>query len=262
MNPRQRRGVILMALGLVVAAAVVVLLATYVNGVRSQVAPLTTVYRAAGPIEAYTPLDASNLEPVEVPQRWTSETSRLALGDLEGRRVGFPLQPGTVVSADMLVPVSDLSPTEREIAINVDAVTGVAGRVRVGDRVDIYATFADVPGLPAQVRVLVRDVRVVSVGGRQTITAPEEDGLAQSDVIPVSLALEPNDSLAVTFASEFAQEVRLVALPGDQELDRSGDVDEFDAGNLGGTALPQGVDPGGVPPLPPGAVPGTEGGGR
>jgi pilus assembly protein CpaB len=156
--------------------------------------------------------------------------------------VGFPLTAGTVVTEDMLVPVSDLSPTEREIAVNVDAVTGVAGRVRPGDRVDIYAVFSQVPGLPAQVRVLVRDVRVVSLGGLQTITETTAEGIEESDVLPVTLALEPADSLSVTFANAFADEVRLVALPTDVGLDRTGDVDQFDAGSLGGLPVLEGVE--------------------
>jgi pilus assembly protein CpaB len=139
----------------------------------------------------------------------------------------------------MLIPPTDLSSTEREIAINVDAVTGVAGRVAPGDRVDIYAVFADVPGLPQQVRVLVRDVRVVSIGGQQTVTEADESGISEEDVIPVTMALEPNDALSVTYANAFAAEVRLVALPTDTGLDRSGEVDTFDAANLGGQPIPE-----------------------
>ena len=247
MNPRQRRGIVFMVLSVLVSIAVFVILTGYVRSVSSQVGPTTTVYRAVGPIEAYVPLDEQNLEPYEVPERWAAPTSRLELPELDGRRVGFRVEAGTVVTSDMLIPPSDLSPTEREVAINVDAVTGVAGRVRTGDRVDMYAVFADVPGLPAQVRVLVRDVRIVSIGGVQTVTQSDDAGVEQADVIPVTLALEPNDSLAVTYANAFAQEVRLVALPTDSGLDRSEDVEQFDAGSLGGTAIPEGME--GLPDL-------------
>ena len=58
------------------------------------------------------------------------------------------------------MPPSNLDPTEREVAVNVDAVTGLAGRVRPGDQVDVYAMFADVPGLTKQSRILVENVRV------------------------------------------------------------------------------------------------------
>ncbi len=64
----------------------------------------------------------------------------------------------------------------------------------------------------------------------------------------MTLALEPYDSLAVTFANAFAQEIRLVALPTDVGTDRSEDTDSFDAGNLGGTPIPVGQDDQAPPP--------------
>jgi pilus assembly protein CpaB len=238
-NPRQRRGALFMLLSVLVAIGVFFAVSGFVADVNSQVGSRTTIYRATTAINPYTPLSAQNLEAVEVPERWSSPTSRLELDELEGRRVGFRVEPGTMLTSDMLIPPTDLSSTEREIAINVDAVTGVAGRVAPGDRVDIYAVFADVPGLPQQVRVLVRDVRVVSIGGQQTVTEADESGISEEDVIPVTMALEPNDALSVTYANAFAAEVRLVALPTDTGLDRSGEVDTFDAANLGGQPIPE-----------------------
>jgi len=68
------------------------------------------------------------------------------------------------------------------------------------------------------------------------------EGVGQTqDVVPVTLALEPKDSLSVTYAGSFAQEVRLVALPGDVGANRAEDVDEFDAEDLGGRAIPEAV---------------------
>lgn len=236
MNPRQRRGILFLIAAGALALAVFIAVNSYVARVDSQVGPRITVYQVAEPVEAYQPLGASNLEAVEVPRRWASPTAVTALRELEGRRVSFPLAAGTVITSDMLIPSSDLSPTEREIAINVNSVTGVAGRVRPGDRVDIVAVFADVAGLPKQARVLVRDVRIVSIGGLQTIA--DDEGIS-ADVVPVSLALEPKDALAVTYAAAFAQEVRLVALPGDIGADRGSEQDDFDAGDLGGRAVPE-----------------------
>jgi pilus assembly protein CpaB len=237
-----------MVLSVLVAMTVFVILTNYVRGVSSQVGPLTTVYQATEPIEAYTPLSEANLEPVQVPERWTSPASRLELPELDGRRVGFRLEAGSTIASDMLIPPSDLSSTEREIAINVDPVTGLAGRVRPGDRVDLYSVFSNVQGLPAQVRVLVRDVRVVSIGGQQTVVESTAQGFQEATVVPVTLALEPSDSLAVTYANAFAQEVRLVALPTDVGTDRDEDVDSFDAGNLGGNPVPVGEDDTPTPP--------------
>ncbi|MQW76356.1 Flp pilus assembly protein CpaB [Nocardioides sp. dk4132] len=240
MNARQRRGVLFLLAALALAIAVFVAVSSYVSQVESQVGPKITVYEVSEPVDAYLPLGASNVRAKEVPRRWASPTAVTSLRELEGRRVGFQLAAGTVITSDMLIPSTDLSPTEREIAINVDSVTGVAGRVRPGDRVDIIAVFADVPGLPKQARVIVRDVRIVSIGGQQTVTVDTESTVGTSkDVVPVTLALEPKNALSVTYAAAFAQEVRLVALPGDVGANRSGEIDDFDAEDLGGQAVPE-----------------------
>lgn len=242
MNARQRRGVLFISFSVVMAIVVFFTVAGYVASVSRQVGERVTVYRAATAIEPYQPLGETNLQAVRVPRVWTSATSRLRLEELQGRRVGFRLEKGTTVTRDMLVPPSDLSPTERELAVNVNAVTGLAGRVVPGNFVDIYAVFGDVPGLPKQVRVLVRNVRVVTVGGSQSVRQSDPDTGVSADrtVLPVTLALEPNDALAVTFASAFAEEVRLVGLPTGNSLNRSGESGSFDAGNLGGRAIPEG----------------------
>ncbi|PWJ26407.1 pilus assembly protein CpaB [Branchiibius hedensis] len=239
MNPRQRRGLILIVISAIVALATFFVVTSYVASVNSQVGAKVTVYRATQAIEAYTPLSASNLQPVEVPARWAAQSSVLTLSQLQGRRIGFRVNSGTTISSDMLIPSSSLNRDEREVAIDVDPVTGIAGRVRPGDRVDIYAVYGDVPGLPKSVKVLTRDVRVISIAGQQTVTNQTTNGTNQSQVIPVTLALLPKDAMAVTYAANFAQEVRLIGLPSDVGTDRKDDISEYDASQLGGKAVPE-----------------------
>lgn len=241
MNARQRRGTLFMFFSVVLAAGVFVAVVSYVGNVNRQVGQKVTVYRALVPIDPYQPLSKTNLESVEMPRLWASATALVPLDELEGRRVAFRLERGTTVTSDMLVPPSALSPTERELAINVDAVTGLAGRVLPGDLVDIYAVFGDVPGLAKQVRVLVNNARIVTVGGEQTRRQADDDSRLSSErtVLPVTLALEPNEALAVTYASAFAEEVRLIGLPTGDSLNRSPEIGVFDAKNLGGTAVPE-----------------------
>jgi pilus assembly protein CpaB len=238
-NPRQRRGAFFMLLALVIGLGVFVSVTSYVANVESQVGSKTTVYRASKTINPYTPLNLTNLEPVEIPERWSAATTRLEIRQLEARRIGFKVEAGTVISSDMLLSPSSLNPDEREIAINVDPVTGIGGRVVPGARVDIYAVFADVDGLSKQVRVLVRNVRVVSVHGRQTIQQNDDNGTTQADVVPVTLALTPSEALSVTYANAFAKEVRLVGLPTDVGTNRADERNSFDARQLGGHAVPE-----------------------
>jgi pilus assembly protein CpaB len=241
LGPRQRRGVLLMGLGLALGGVVFVAVATYVGNVQRQVGATTTVYRAARAITPYQPLTADDVEPVTMPERWTASGTRLTLRQLEGRRVGFQVQPGTVISKDMLLERSAVSATEREITIDVDPVTGIGGAVDPGDLVDVYAVFGEVAGLAKQVRVLVRDARVVSIGGERSVrNSSARGGVRQDDVLPVTLALETADALSVTYAGAFATEVRLVGLPEDVPADRERERSQFDAGGLGGDAVPEG----------------------
>jgi pilus assembly protein CpaB len=226
-----------MILSGIAALGVFIGLSAYVSNVNSQVGSKVTVFRASGNIAAYSDLSSAPLQAETIPKRWAASTAIESRAQLTGRKVGFNVAKGTVITSDMLVAPSDLNPNEREIAINVNAATGVAGRVQPGDYVDIYAVFSDVEGLPKQVRVLVRDVRVVSVGGQQTVTA-NDTTREEKDVVPVSLALQPSAALAVTYASAFAEEVRLVKLPAGSTGDSSSSS-EYDADQLGGKAVPE-----------------------
>lgn len=235
MNPRQRRGVLFLLLAGLGALVVFMMVARYVAGVNSQVAPMVTVYQAARTIPAYKELTQDNVVAVEIPERYVPAQTLREGAQLAGQRVGFTVAKGTFIGADMLLPPSELNADEREIAIEVDAVTGIAGRIASGDYVDIYAVFADPEGHTGNSQVLVQNVRVVSVGGRQTRSKETAEGaLREADVLPVTVALEPEDALKVTYADSFATAVRLVGLPpGITTADRTGELDSIDSSTLG-----------------------------
>jgi len=233
LNPRQRRGVMLMVAAALAAIVLFFVAVNYVGGVNSQVAPKTTVYRATSEIAAYSVIKEDQLEAVEVPKRWTSPEAAEGIDDLVGRRVSYNIAEGTYLGNDMLLPVSALNENEREIALTVDSKTGIAGRVRSGDFVDVYAVFDGESGGSSQ--VLVRNVRVVSVSGSESRSeTTNRDEITQREVTPVTLALEPDDALAVTYADAFALTVRLVGLPPDiGEEDRSREPSKLDGSDLG-----------------------------
>ena len=60
----------------------------------------------------------------------------------------------------------ELATGEREIAILVDAETGVAGKIDPGSIVDIVATFGgnDQQGIPPESNVVVPGARIIDVG--------------------------------------------------------------------------------------------------
>ncbi len=233
MNPRQRRGVLIMLAAAVAAVALFFVAVQYVGSVNAQVAPKITVYRAAEDIAAYGIVEEDDLEAVEVPEKWVSQQATRNPEDVVGRRVAFNVAQGTYIGDDMILPTSSLNENEREIALTVDAKTGVAGRVRAGDFVDVYAVFGDDASTGVS-RVLVRNVRVVSVRGAETRTqTTDRDELTEQQVIPVTLALEPAAALSVTYADSFAQVVRLVGLPpGTNTRNRGDERQTVDADDL------------------------------
>ncbi len=226
-----------MVLSGLAAVLVFIGVSTYVASVNSKVGPMVTVYHVTRDLSAFTTLSAENTEPVQVPQRWAADNTVLKSADIDGRVTATPMTAGATVSLDGLVPPSDLNPDEREVAVNVDAVTGLAGRVRPGDRVDVYAVFTDVPGLPKQSTQLVQNVRVVSVAGQLQVQTPDARSL--QNVIPVTLAVTSDQALSLTYASQIAAQVRLIGLPPGVAQDRSKDKRTFDARSLGGKAIPE-----------------------
>ena len=237
MNPRQRRGAILMVLAAFAALALLVTVTQYVSSVNSQVAPTVTVFQAAKDLSAYGTIRADELKAVKVPSRYVSDQTIQDKEQLVGRRIGFNIASGTYFGSDMLLPPSSLNENEREIALTVDAKTGIAGRIKSGDFVDVYAVFGEAGQGSSQ--VLVRSVRVVSVGGIETASEKtSKNELQQSQVLPVTLALEPNDALKVIYADAFAATVRLVGLPqGIQNQNRDSEPSRVDNDSL---KLPKG----------------------
>lgn len=233
MNPRQRRGVVIMLFAGLAAVVLFFVAVSYVGSVNAKIAPTTTVFRAAENIDAYSIVEEADLEAVEVPEKWAAEEAATKLQSVVGRRVAFNVSSGTYLGSDMLLPPSALNEDEREIALTVDAKTGIAGRVRTGDFVDVYAIFGDDPTNGSS-KVLVRNVRVVSVRGVETRTqTTSRDELQEQQVVPVTLALRPADALAVTYADSFAQTVRLVGLPpGTSTSNRENERDQVDADDL------------------------------
>ena len=120
----------------------------------------------------------------------------------------------------MLVAPPDLAPGEREVAILVDAETGVAGKIGPGKRVDIVATFPASERRAAQARVVVPAARIVEVGqvrlqGADTLR--EQQNVNPGQVVPVTFALSPEEVLIVNYAEQNGSSVRLSLLrPGDE----------------------------------------------
>jgi pilus assembly protein CpaB len=219
-NPRQRRGLLLIAISALGLIVVFVLIAGYVSDVREQVDPKVQLLALAKPIKANQAITDEMLTTVEMPERWVPPTAMRDAGDLVGLVAGTDLTEETLLQRGMLVAPPDLAPGEREVAILVDAETGVAGKIGPGKVVDIVATFPATEQKAAQARVIVPAARIVEVGqvrlkGGDTLR--EQQAADPGQVVPVTFALTPEEVLVVSYAEQNSDGVRLSLLrPGEQ----------------------------------------------
>jgi pilus assembly protein CpaB len=215
MNPKQRRGVVFLILAGLGAAAIFFMVASYVASVQAAVGDYAPVLRLRTDIPPYKAVTADLVDEVKVPRRWLPSTAVNTKAELRGLVASTALKRGSYLEQDMLTPPPALNPGQREIAILVDAETGVAGKIRSGGLVDIYATFEGGKGVPAASKIVVRQARIIDVGAVERITGQDEKDNFQADqVVPVTFALTVPESLALTYAESFATKVRLALIGG------------------------------------------------
>lgn len=247
MNPRQRRGALLMIIAGVGAVAVFVAVLSYVSSVRAQVGDFRTVLQLTEKVKVNEPVTASMVETTEVPKRWLSGTFITDTAKLSGKVAADTLPKGSYLQSGMVTDAPKLRHGQREIAILIDAETGVAGKVQPGSLVDIYATFQGNGQTQKSCAVLVlANTRVVDVGDLTTERANEGGNVEVSKVVPVTFALSPEDSLNLTYAEAFAGKVRLALVgPGAPEKPKESSVCTQPNGDSGNDSKGDGKGGGG-----------------
>ncbi|MEU9104521.1 Flp pilus assembly protein CpaB [Streptomyces xanthophaeus] len=223
MNSRQRRGVILLLLSVLCALGAFAGVLVVIGDVNSKVGSEVVAYRAKGDIAPYSPLSAGQFEEISVPKRWLSETAVTDLGALKDKIALTTLKKGSLLQADMFVDRPQLQPGEQEIAIMIDAATGVAGKITSGAKVNIIATFKGAKDTdPSRSVIIVANARVLGVG---KLTALEKDsGKGPAEAVPITFALNTKDTQRVAYAESFAEHVRLALVaPGTDSAPSPGD---------------------------------------
>jgi pilus assembly protein CpaB len=217
MNSRQRRGIILLILSVLCALGAFAGVLSVINDVKSKVGPEVTAYRLKSDVEPYTPLGAAQFEKIEMPERWLSENAVTDLSQVRGKIAVTTLKAGSLLQTDMIVDTPALRPGQQEVAIMIDAATGVAGKITPGSTVNVYATFeGQREGDPDQSKIIVTGAEVIDVGDLTSLE-PDENSRDRepTDAVPITFALSTIDAQRITYAESFAQRVRLALVaPG------------------------------------------------
>ncbi|MFG2945141.1 Flp pilus assembly protein CpaB [Streptomyces adustus] len=217
MNSRQRRGVLLLILSAVCALGAFAGVLSVISDVKSKVGPEVTAYELRSDIAPYTTLKADQFKKVGMPERWLSPNAVTDLAGIRGKIAVTALRKGSLLQSDMIVDRPALRPGQQEVAIMIDAATGVAGKITPGSTVNVYATFkGERQGDPDQSKIIVTDAKVIDVG-EITALEPNADNRTQqpTDAVPITFALTTLDAQRITYAESFAERVRLALVaPG------------------------------------------------
>ncbi|MCA1221948.1 Flp pilus assembly protein CpaB [Streptomyces sp. 8L] len=236
MNSRQRRGILLLLVSVLCAVAAFAGVLLVIGDVDSKVGPEVTAYELKQDVAPYTPLQQGQFTKVSMPKRWLSATAVTDLSAVDGKIAVTQLKKGSLLQSDMIVPKPALAPDEEEIAIMIDAETGVAGKITPGSRVNIFATFAGGQNngktSAAESRIIVSDARVMDVGRITALQQKDTDdrALGTEQAVPITFALKTEDAQRVAYAESFADHVRLALLPDGKSVSPSPGQDVYTLG--------------------------------
>jgi pilus assembly protein CpaB len=222
MNPRQRRAVLLLILAVAGLVGVFALVANYVSDIEKEVGDKIVVLELTRPVKANEAIPDAGVRNMVVPSKWAPRAALKDRVGLVGYVAATDLPANSVLQEGMLVTPPELGTGQREVAILVDAATGVAGKIEPGRQVDVIASYggeegdagAGIKAKPNRSIVVVPGARVIAVGSpreKPASTAQE----AQQDpgqVVPVTFALTKRQEVKVVHAQVFAADVRLALL--------------------------------------------------
>ncbi|MFF4044333.1 Flp pilus assembly protein CpaB [Streptomyces sp. NPDC001816] len=218
MNSRQRRGVILLILSVLCALGAFAGVLSVVDDVQSKVGPEVSAYRVRSDVKPYTALNTGQFEKIKMPKRWLSGNAVTDLRQIQGKIAVTTLRAGSLLQTDMIVDQPALQPGQQEVAIMIDAATGVAGKITPGSRVNVYATFeGKKEGDPDQSKIIVTNARVLDVGQITALDPDRDKNQQPTEAVPITFALSTLDAQRITYAESFAQRVRLALVaPGSE----------------------------------------------
>jgi pilus assembly protein CpaB len=233
MNSRQRRGVVLLVISVLCAVAAFAGVVVVVGNARSQVGSKVTAYELTADVPAYTELTASQVHRISVPKRWLPGTAVRDIGEVQGKIAAVPLKKGSLLQSDMMASRPQLQPGQMEIAIMIDAETGVAGKITPGARVNIFATFKGKRDIDPDIsKLMVANAQVIDVGQIKAFDQSQNTQRLSTQGVPITFALQVQDAQRLAFSESFAVHVRLALVaptdtgtpaPGDRTYTLHGD---------------------------------------
>ena len=167
-----------------------------------------TALLAGRDIPKGTRITGRDIRVARVPKAYLVEDALGSKRQVLGREAVTEIFAGEEISARRLSrgrsrrASTGIGPGRVALAVGTDEIAGVAGAIRTGDRVDVFATDEE----RARTILLFERVRVLGIGGLYPYAAPGTDG-GNNGPVPaagttVVLELTPGQAVKLTHASE------------------------------------------------------------
>lgn len=164
---------------------------------------------AAADVPPGTALTTEQLKSIEVEKSSAPAAALLDPSSAVGRVTLVKLSAGTPIVEDFLAPsgatagLSALLPDgKRAITLRIDEITGVAGFLVPGCRVDVVSTLGGSSGEETASVTVVQDVPVLAVGSR---FSPGEPRRENEPISSVTLVVTPEQAEAIDLVASTAQ---------------------------------------------------------
>jgi pilus assembly protein CpaB len=234
-----------LVLGLISARLAVKVLHNNQGGVQAASGPrLVNVVLADRDVAAGEQLDADAVAMSEIVADSAPKATFSDTNDVVGRVAIAPMVRGQAIVESLLAPKGSaaglqaiIPPGMRAVTLDVNEVSGVAGYITPGCRVDILQTVrSEDPNSQLSSRCLVQNVQVTAVGVHQTAGQVATDGLPHS----VTLLVTPRQAELIELASSSGRPRLVLRSERDNQMP---DVRPVTLTDLTGGSAPRSVTP-------------------
>lgn len=178
-------------------------------------------------IPAQTPITASDIEIKEIPLDYIQPGAVTSLDKVIGQISTGPIAAGEQMLPIKLQPagnigknISELTPEgKRAVTITVDNISNIAGLLRPGNYVDVFALISPpankntrITPVAGQLVPIGQRIQVLAVGGDVVFSPAKQPG--GSGAGTVTLALTPQEAILFAFVQEHGK-LRLVLRSGE-----------------------------------------------
>jgi pilus assembly protein CpaB len=216
-----RRLAIVLGVALVVAMGSGLAVLQLLQAAQAEARPSTiTVLVASASFPEGHRLSADDVEPREMPVAAVPADVFTTVDSIVGRVTRVPVFRGETLVLGRLAPSGSgaglevrITPGKRAMAVRIDDVAGLAGLVQPDSRVDVVVTVGDGIDAPPHSRVIMHNMRVLSVGAET-----ERASASSSDAGPVTQAAALASTATLEVTPSEAEQLALATNQGRIQL--------------------------------------------